>query len=306
MFNTPILFLIFNRPDTTQKVFERIREIKPKQLFIAADGPREGNECDKINCKAARAIASHVDWDCEVNTFFREENLGCGLAVSKAITWFFDQVEEGIILEDDVLPDLSFFFYCKELLNYYKHDKSIMHIGGANFQEPQKREVFSYYFSNLPCVWGWATWKRAWEKFSYDVSDYLDFIEGNHAEKIFPNKQLRENRRKILQRVHLNEIDTWDYRWSYSIWKQRGISIVPSNNLVLNVGFNVTATHTKGENPFAKIPVVPLPGIIRHPKVIRVNKKADEYCLKTYYSISKVEVLSNKLKYLLLKIFSLI
>ena len=146
MFNTPILFVIFNRLDTTFKVFEKIREIKPKKLYIAADGPRKQIEGENEKCAKVRSIETLVDWDCEVKTLFQSENLSCGPAVSTAISWFFNNEEQGIILEDDCLPNTSFFHFCEEMLNYYKENETIMHIGGTNFQDGRMYGKADYYF----------------------------------------------------------------------------------------------------------------------------------------------------------------
>ena len=160
MFNTPILFIIFNRPDTAKKVFKKIQKIEPKQLFIAADGPRKNKPEDVELCKQTREILNGINWDCELITLLREENVGCKKGPADAISWFFEHVEEGIILEDDCLPSDSFFPFCEELLEKYRYDTRIMHIGGS-IQLPDYENPDSYYFSRLSHVWGWATWKRA-------------------------------------------------------------------------------------------------------------------------------------------------
>ena len=160
---SPILFLIFNRPETTKKVFSAIKEVQPPRLYIAADGPRSEQPDEADHCELARTIATKVDWDCEVKTLFRDQNLGIRIAVSQAIDWFFEQEPEGIILEDDCLPDQSFFWFCKELLEKYRNDTRIMHIGGTNFQFGKNRTNYSYYFSRYAHIWGWASWRRAWE-----------------------------------------------------------------------------------------------------------------------------------------------
>jgi len=186
---TPILFLIFNRPDTTQKVFNAIRKAKPKQFFIAADGSPPDREGEIEKCQKSRKIATSVDWDCEVKTLFRDKNLGCKIAISSAIDWFFENVEEGIILEDDCLPHQSFFWFCQELLEYYRNDTRIMHISGDNFQFGRKRGEGSYYFSKYSHVWGWATWRRAWKCFDINMKSFEEFKAENQINSIFQSKQ---------------------------------------------------------------------------------------------------------------------
>lgn len=274
MYNTPILFLIFNRPETTERVFEKIREIKPKQLFIAADGPREGNTYDEINCKSARKITTNVDWDCEVFTLLREENLGCGIAVSQAITWFFAHVEEGLIIEDDCLPNSSFFQFCEEALKKYRYNQNIFHICGSNYQYGKWRGDGDYYFSRLTHIWGWATWKRAWEKYEFRIEgeDFL-LLQAYPSEKY---ELIHQEWKKIFNDFRAKCVDTWDFQWLLTCWKHDGITIIPNKNLILNLGFGDNATHTtvypfhykkiKHENFLEKI---------KHPKEILICYEAD-------------------------------
>ena len=162
MISTPVLFLIFNRPELTEKVFQKIQDAQPKYLFVAADGPRDNKYGEKDLCEKTRAVVlENITWECEVKTLFRTENLGCRTAVSSAINWFFENVEEGIILEDDTVPDNSFFSYCQALLEKYRNHEQIMMITGDNFQDGIKRGNGSYYFSRYVHIWGWASWRRA-------------------------------------------------------------------------------------------------------------------------------------------------
>lgn len=274
MFNTPILFLIFNRPSSTERVFDKIREVKPKQLFVAADGPREGNECDEINCKMARAIATNVDWECEVHTLLREGNLGCGLAVSQAVSWFFDHVEEGIILEDDCLPNNSFFQFCKEALEKYRFNQDIFHICGSNYQYGKWRGEGDYYFSKLTHIWGWATWKRAWDKYEFAIDG-----EDSLLLKAYPLEGCRilhQEWKRIFRGFRVNGVDTWDYQWLLSCWKHGGITIIPNKNLIFNLGFGDEATHTTiYPAHYKKIKHEGFLEKIKHPNEITINYKAD-------------------------------
>ena len=236
MFDVPILFLVFNRPDTTRQVFERIKAIKPTRLFIAADGPRLGNSNDTKGCAEVKSIVSAIDWSCEVHTLFREENLGCGKAVSGAITWFFENVEEGIILEDDTLPSPSFFSYCRHLLKEYRNDDNVMHIGGCNFDFFKRfKAKGTYFFANLSHIWGWATWRRAWQKYDFDMKDFESKIDTLDCDRVFKN---------VLQKTYTKEINTWDYQWMYAIYANNGKTVIPQKNLISNLGFREDATHT--------------------------------------------------------------
>lgn len=282
-FNTPILFLIFNREETALKVFNRIKLLQPSRLYVAADGPRKNNEKDIENCNHTRAIIEQVDWECEVFKLFRDENLGCGKAVSGGINWFFEHEEEGIILEDDCLPDSSFFSFCNTLLDFYRNDERIFHIGGTNFQRGIKRGNASYYFSANVHVWGWATWKRAWKKYDFDVLDVEEFILQRKIEKYFSEKNIRDYWHAIFRNMKQHKIDTWDYQWLYSVWNNGGLSIIPQVNLISNIGFNSDATHTHSDNEWANVPTYSITEII-HPQSITQNKEADLYTFNSHYA----------------------
>lgn len=272
VFLTPILLLIYNRPDSTKRVFEEIRKQKPKYLYIAADGPKDGHWGKKL-CTDARKIAEQIDWDCELKTLFRDKNMGCKYAVSSAISWFFDHVEEGIILEDDCLPNSSFFIYCEELLKKYKNNDKIKMICGTSYQ-PKPLNSETYYFSKYVHVWGWATWKRAWHLYNHSLDEEVETDRKNIITQTFKDKReqkLWENNLNLIN----NGFDTWDYQWMYWIWKDDGICIIPWKNLVSNIGFGDNATHTYGEqSPQSKMQQFELETIV-HPVDITPNKDAD-------------------------------
>lgn len=286
-FTTPILFLIFNRPLMTEKVFERIKEIKPKYLYISADGPRKNITDDQLNCEKTRKLIEKIDWDCNLQLNFNEVNLGCKNAVSSGITWFFENVEEGIILEDDCIPDISFFIFCSMMLEKYRNDDRIMHIGGTNFQDGTQRGNGSYYFSNFCHVWGWATWKRAWDLYDVDIKKYPEFI----TSKEFTNtlRDLKEQKywMKYFLQVYNKQKDTWDYQWTFTIWYNKGLSIVPNVNLVTNIGFGQNATHTTLNSNVANRPAKSI-GKIRHPNSIFPDITADHYTFKKYMNPNKI------------------
>lgn len=275
---TPVLFLIFNRPDTTEKVFEEIRKAQPKKLFVAADGPRAYKEGEVELCVQTRAIIEKIDWDCEVKTLFREENLGCKKAVSEGITWFFDNVKEGIILEDDCLPNSSFFTFCEAMLEKYRDDERIMHISGDNplNEEPDN----SYYFVKTPHIWGWATWRRAWTKYDVDMKSYPDF----KIENVFKESYIQKYWLKVFKRVLDGEIDTWDYQWAYSLFYNNAFSIVPKKVLVSNLGFNENATHITNDYRFGNRPSQEMEQII-HPEKIEYDEVRAKKIFKDRFGI---------------------
>lgn len=296
-FSTPVLFLIFNRPDTTARVFQRIREIKPRHLFISADGPRAHKIHEKELCDAARKVVANVDWECDVKTNFREENAGCKISVSSGITWFFKNVEEGIILEDDCLPEISFFYFCETLLAYYRDDERIMHIGGANFQDGNTRGNGSYYFSNINHIWGWATWKRAWGKYDVGVSSYPELLRQDMLPHLFTNPKMEKFWEKRFELAYNGKIDTWDIQWQYTMSVNHGLAVIPNQNLVANIGFDAAATHTTDKfNTLANIPTSAIDSIV-HPSQIIPDVTADYYAFRTYFSPPK----ARKLLYLMLR-----
>ncbi len=286
-FNIPVLLLIFNRPDVTQRTFNSIKAVNPKFLFVAADGPRPGRADDTINCKLTKAIIDQVDWDCEVKTLYREENLGCGFAVCSAISWFFEQVEEGIVLEDDCLPEISFFPFCSELLSRYKEDESVYIISGTNMQNGIIRGDASYFFSNYPITWGWASWRRAWNKFSYNIPDFEKSFNSGDLDHAFQSKREKSYWKTKVKQSETEKKNIWDYQWWFAIWKNGGIAITPNVNLVLNLGFRNTGAHSflydTIREPSITFPVL-FPLI--HPKNKIINRKADLFTYKNVYSHS--------------------
>lgn len=244
---TPILIVAFNRPDKVQKVFNRVREVQPKQLFLSVDGARthKPNEAEKV--KDVQAIVEQVDWDCEIKTLFRTENLGCRMGVSGGIDWFFEQVEYGIILEDDCVPDISFFYFCEELLERYKDNENIMQISGSNLI-PDKFSNFdtSYIFSNFALIWGWATWRRAWQKRDVHLKHFDEFVEKNMIERLVNDRTAQDYMVDKFRDTHLKINDSWAYAWFCNILYNNGLSILPTDNLIQNIGVDEEATHTKG------------------------------------------------------------
>ena len=285
MLNKAVLFLVFNRPNTTKIVFEAIREARPPRLYIASDGAREEKIGEKEKCDEVKKIVANIDWECEVKTLFRDKNFSCGVAVSEAISWFFENEEDGIILEDDCLPDQTFFSYCEELLDYYKDNDSVMHISGDHFLD-FKYGNDSYYFATIEHCWGWASWRSAWKHFDFTLEKYpLQIIE----EKLFymyGNYEMRDYWKDIYIKMKNNEIDSWAYRWTLSIIANNGICINPNINLISNIGFDEDGTHTFGKNdPLANIPTYPLTDI-KHPTSIERSMFIDEYIMKSVFHVN--------------------
>ncbi len=278
--STPVAFLIFNRPDLTEIVFQAIRQAKPKKLLVVADGPRFSEEVEK--CEKARAFIEKIDWDCEVLTNFSEKNLGCKRRVSSGLNWVFSEVEEAIILEDDCLPIPSFFYFCQTLLEHYREDERVMHISGDNFQSGQRRTEYSYYFSKYAHIWGWASWRRAWQHYDVEMKTWSEYKKLNLIRSLCEDAYEQKYWIDIFDRVFSGAVDTWDYQWLYACWSQNGLSILPDSNLVSNIGFGIDATHVSGESPWARLPVSDI-WEIKHPPFIVRNHEADNYTFDFHY-----------------------
>lgn len=280
LFHTPILFLVFNRPDTTERIFEIIRKIKPLKLFVSADGPRANRPGEKEKCEQTRKIIERVDWDCEVHRNFSDANLGCKKGVVKGINWFFENIEKGIIIEDDCILDESFFSFAQELLERYRDNERIMHIGAANFQDGKKRGKASYYFSKFCHVWGWATWRRAWEHYDVLIKSFDEFKSKNEISSILPDRKMQNHWLKLFQTVYDNALDTWDFQWVYTVWKRKGMSVIPNVNLVSNIGFGEEATHTRDSGHILSENKSGSVAELIHPDIVEIDDEADSY---TFY-----------------------
>ena len=269
-----VLFIIFNRPDTTESVFNQIKNVRPYKLFVAGDGPR--NQMEESKVKQTRDIISKIDWDCKVETLFRENNLGCKVAVSSAINWFFGNNDMGIILEDDCVPHPAFFDFCAELLNKYRDEEQVMQISGFNpLHNVQIKE--SYYFAKFGSIWGWATWRRAWRNYDVRMQNWQKVKEGKLYRQFCDSKLEEIWRVKTYDKVANGLVDTWDYQWSFTKLMKDGLCILPAGNLITNIGFGENATHTGGKNISSRINNVK--GIdfpLIHPDSIHRNKQLDK------------------------------
>jgi hypothetical protein len=260
----PVLFLIFNRPENTQKVFEAIRKQQPKYLFIAADGPRDDKPGEEALCLLTRAIAIKIDWDCEVKTLFRTQNLGCKVAVSSAISWFFDQIDEGIILEDDCLPDATFFPFCAELLEKYRDDKKVMSISGSNLLGQSAYAQIQSYFSGHGGIWGWATWKRAWNHYDINMKAWPEEQTKEKIKLAIGTSEWYQSYYFMFESSHNKSLDTWDIQWFYSILVNNGIAINSSVNLVKNIGFDAGTHSNSADNPIVSLPLYAMSFPLKH------------------------------------------
>ncbi|TDG12757.1 glycosyltransferase family 2 protein [Seongchinamella unica] len=281
--DTAVLFLVFNRPGPTERVFAAIRQARPQRLYVAADGARSDRDGEAEKVLRVREIVSRVDWPCDVMTLFRESNLGCKAAVSGAISWFFQHEEQGIILEDDCLPHPDFFTYCDALLDRYAEDERVWVVTGDNFQQGNQRGDGSYYFSIFNHVWGWATWRRAWARCDLAMSYWPRWQKSDAWRQLLPDKVMRVYWALIFDKMYRNEIDTWDYPWTAGVWFHGGLTATPNVNLVSNIGFGEDATHTTSDtSDTAALKTQPI-GELTHPSSVAQDVEADRFVFQSVY-----------------------
>ena len=281
---TPVLFITFRRPDTTKKVFEKIKQAQPKRLYMAQNIPNSDNTEDIKKWNDVRAIIENIDWDCDVQRLYREQYLDAKTSISTAIDWFFKNEEEGIILEDDCLPHPTFFRFCEEMLEIYRDDERIAMISGDNFQFGRKRTEYSYYFSRYTHIWGWASWRRAWKNYDVDMKLWPEIRDGGWLEDLLGDKKSVRYWRKIFENVYQGKIDTWDYQWTFSCWIQNALTILPNVNLVSNIGFGSEAVHTTIKNKSAKMETEPMTFPVSHPEYVLCDLLADSITEKRVFS----------------------
>jgi hypothetical protein len=275
---TPVVLIIFNRPNTTEKVFEVIRQAKPPLLLVIADAPRVDRPDDEEKCAATRAIIDRVDWECKVLKNYADINLGCGKRPASGLDWVFELVEEAIILEDDCVPHPTFFRFCEELLERYRHDRRIMSISGQNVQFGRKRTDYSYYFSRYSHGWGWATWRRAWQYFDFDMKLWPEVREGNFLQDILEDPDALSNWTRVFLDTYEGRVNCWDFQFTFACWMQNALSIISNANLVSNIGHGVDASNTTDtSSPFNNIPAEAISFPLKHPPFMVRDREADNF-----------------------------
>ncbi len=264
--NTPVALMVFNRPGPTRLVFAAIAATRPVRLLVVADGPRADRQGERQLCDEVRKIVSAVDWPCKVETNFSEENLGCRRRVISGLDWVFSLAEDAIILEDDCLPDPTFFPYCAELLERYRDCEQIGIIGGFNPMQQSFPFPYSYYFTRMVHIWGWATWRRTWRKYDASLTAWPAIKQGKVLAQMWREPKSYKLWSGIFDRLHAGVgPDTWDYQLVYSLWTQNLLNVVPRRNLIQNIGFDKHATHTKSADPGLMIQAQNLNFPITHP-----------------------------------------
>lgn len=280
-YSVPILFITFNRLDTSRQVFEAIKRQQPEKLYLFSDGPRkEKSEEAKAVHEVRTWLTSQINWPCEVQTLFLDHNMGPRYAIGHAVNWLFEHEEEGVIFEHDCLPHPSFFPFCEELLERYKNEHRVMHISGNNYLFGRIQHNTSYYFSKHNISWGWATWKRAWKFYDADMQEYK--ARGEELINVLSKrKRVRAYWTNILNRVYTGQISTWDFQWTFNMWCNHGFAIVPEKNLVKNIGYGDQAIHTgNSKDKLARLPLYAMEFPMSHPKTIQPDEFADDYYIE--------------------------
>ncbi|WP_292463380.1 hypothetical protein [Methanolobus sp.] len=255
---------------------------------MIADGPRADCPEEAEKCRAVRAIINKVDWDCEVLTNYSDVNLGCKRRISSGLDWVFDTVEEAIILEDDCLPDPTFFRFCEELLEKYRDDERIAMISGDNFQFGRRRTEYSYYFSRYPHIWGWASWRRAWKNYDVEMKLWPEIRDGGWLRDLLKSTKSVWYWRYIFEKAYNGKKDTWDYQWTFSCWTQNALTVIPSVNLVSNIGFGKNAVHTNIKEKYADMRAEQMKYPILHPQYVVQDSKADSRLQSEMFSGSSL------------------
>ena len=289
MLSKPVAFMVFNRPVTTRRVFEAIRRAKPPKLFVVADGPRADRENENKICAEVRAITEKIDWECEVYRNYADENMGCKERMASGITWVFQHVDECIIIEDDILPDDSFFFFAETMLDKYRDDSRVMLVSGCSrlFGSPvnyiSQWSEYSYTFSKISEVWGWATWKRAWDKYDITMENWPEDKENNLLRRVY-DEHIASYMEHEFQATYDGKIDTWDYEWFYTVLHEDGYVVMPQGNLTTNIGFGEGATHTLNDNDeLAHMRYVPIKIPFVHPEAVKRDIYGDILYSKFVY-----------------------
>ena len=284
--STPIAFFIFNRPEVTRIVFEEISKTRPPILLVIADGPRADKVNDAYLCELTRQVIESVDWECKVLTNYSNHNLGCKLRISSGLDWVFENVEEAIILEDDCLPNPSFFGFCEDLLARYRDNPQIGMISGDNFIEDKLIIADSYYFSKYPHIWGWATWRRAWKHYDVNLRYWRKSRSSNWLRSILNSSDEVNFWSKGFDSITTGKLDTWDYQWVFTCLDKGMLCVMPKINLISNIGFGPDATHTTGNSIFSNMESYYLEFPLTHPQEIVVNHEADQITANNMFTAS--------------------
>lgn len=305
--DSAVCLFIFNRPEMTQRVFDRIAESEPPRLYIVADGPREDVATDPDDCQAARAVTENVDWECDVHRNYASENFGLKKRFNTGLAWLFENEPEAIILEDDCVPHPDFFQFCDIMLDKYRNDERVWDVTGTNYLERWKPEKQSYHFSHIGGIWGWATWRRSWKEYDPDITLWENKEIRARLRDVLADEALCAYAETVYSRTYREVIDSWDYQWGFARQINSGLSVVPSKNLVSNIGFGDQATNTTDrDETFADVPTQQLAFPLNEPPCLAVDREYDHAYLQMRTSFwERIPLLRRLSNRFLLKWYSL-
>lgn len=299
--NTPVLLIAFNRYDSTRQVMEAIRQARPPRLYFACDGPR--NDQERARCERVRSLVELVDWPCELRTRFSDANLGVKHGEASAMTWFWENEQEGIVLEDDTLPVQSFFWYCQELLERYRDDERIWCIMGNNLMsEWPAKDPGAYYFSahGYGAYWGWAGWRRVWKHYDVDMKDWPEVYRSGTILGHFMDRGEAREAYKLFHHTHVGDIRSWDYQFDLGRILNHALSIIPNTNLIRNIGFGAEGTHTVSEaDRRNKVDEAEIGLPLVHPRHMLVDVERDLAYFERYIRPTLFRRVKNRIKNLL-------
>ena len=296
----PVVMNVFKRYDCTKQVFEQVRKVKPKKLYVIADGPR--NDEEKIKCDKVRSIFNDIDWNCELITRFLDENYGCAKNSYTGYKWVFSKEEAAIVLEDDCLPSISFFRYCDELLEKYKYDERVYQICGNTLAPEKCFYGYSYAFNKFGSVWGWASWARVWKEYDFEIKEWGKLETKKLLKQNLPIRQFIQkalNYEYYYKNSNNNKTSVWATQFDFCRLIHSGLCITPSKNLISNIGFGEDATHTNknDENLNAKRFEMTFP--LKHPSIILNNKELDELSFRKIGYGTRFNQIRSWIKYYL-------
>ncbi|HIJ87346.1 MAG TPA: glycosyltransferase family 2 protein [Desulfuromonadales bacterium] len=286
---TPVAFLVFNRPDTTAQVFAAIRQAEPEMLLLVADGPRDDRPGEADLCAKVRGIIEQIDWPCRVLKNYSEKNLGCKGRVSSGLDWVFSEVEEAIILEDDCLPHSDFFPFCQEMLARYHDDERVMMVGGTNYLVDRLDVPESYVFSRYFPIWGWATWRRAWQNYDITMQRWPRFRKEGQLHGYYADSYMRRFLTSTFDNTYCGRINTWDSQWFFSCLSNNGLSIIPARNMISNIG--TVGAHAGGYSANNFFPVFPCDvNALTHPALVNPHQLYDQLFFKEQFKIRPASI----------------
>lgn len=302
--DVPVLMITYKRLDTTARVLDSLRAVKPTRLYVANNAPNPADPADPAKVEAVRRLFdTKIDWPCEVIKFYRTEHVSAKISISGAISWFFTEVEAGIILEDDCECDPSFFKYAAECLDLYRDDDRVMHISASNFQFGKQWGEGSYYFSRYNHIWGWAGWRRAWQHFDLSLQTLPRDQHKANVKRLFKRPEDQSYWLAIYDYIKSGNLDTWDYHWMFMMWHHDGLGIIPQKNLIKNLGFGADATNSVDPNyELADLAVESLSFPLKHPAQVQCAIEADESTARQFFKTDK----SARLGHLKIKLATMI